>query len=204
MSNKQAMLQEFNEIAGAKLEIVPLAEDPKKILLHESTFKQNEGWILLKYTKSRTVGKTELDHSVFHIHEGKMERLQKYHDLFLKYKELPGKIQVKEYLLSEVPEDYVRMYLTPADYYSTGITPKTVEDLIYKHSKKKQKNGPALTYNSEIIMYFTEWDQEGDKEDILAPEANGSTCYVNNVRYAEEKPQVIGSTRFKLPDVKPL
>jgi hypothetical protein len=203
MEHNQVNTQDFNALFGAKVEIVIPSTAKEKTLLQRSSFKETDGWILLKYSKKSIVGSKEITFSEYARQEGKLERLKEFINHFEMRGSLPGKVRVEEYLLSQVPEVYVNLYLTPSDYYSAGVTPKTVEDLLYKNGKKKDKDCPVYTYNGELIMKFTTWDPTGSLPDKYV-EHNGSTHYINGVKFGEERFEGNQPIKFKLPSVKPL
>jgi hypothetical protein len=202
--NTNVIDQDFDALFGATVEIVIPSTAKEKVFLQTSAFKpETEGWILLRYSKKSIVGKREVTVNEYAIHEGKLLRLQQFINHFVTKGSLPGKVRIEEYLLSQVPTEYVNLYLTPSDYYSPGYKPKTVEDLLYKNGYKADQDSPVYTYNGELIMRFNTWDPTGIAPDVYHP-YNGSTHDINGARFGVRKPERIEPLKFKLPTVNPL
>jgi hypothetical protein len=69
---------------------------------------------------------------------------------------LSGKIVVKEYLESEVPQEVVERFLNKSVDYETAIEP---------YVKRAGQDGVQLTYGGERILRFTSYDASGNDTD---------------------------------------
>lgn len=76
---------------------------------------------------------------------------------------LPGKLVVKEFLQSELPEAMAQKYLRKD---------VTEEEAIAPFVKKAGSDGPELTFGGERILRFTEYDPTGEDNDIRVTHDN--------------------------------
>jgi hypothetical protein len=139
------------------------------ILLNTWSETSKEGYIRLYQQVNVHVGTRSYRDDRYFSYQGTLETLSRYVAFFNEHKELPGRIRVEEYLLSQVPELLAHEYLKP-HLYTTGNkfkSDKTQEERIYMHAKKPfyTKGAPMCTHKGEIIMRFHIWDMTGELPD---------------------------------------
>lgn len=85
--------------------------------------------------------------------------LEKFLDRFGKEDQLPGRIVVKEFLESQIPDNYMSRLNKNLDY----------EDSIAPFVKRNGKDRVELTLGGERILRFTEYDATGNVKDEFIP-----------------------------------
>jgi hypothetical protein len=74
---------------------------------------------------------------------------------------LTGRIQVREYLESEVPDDYLIQYLSK-NYKNDEVYEKNITPYL-----KRDDDGNYLMCDKEYIVRFTDYDPTGEERDII-------------------------------------
>lgn len=88
--------------------------------------------------------------------------LEKFVQAFGKGGTIPGRIVVKEYVESEVPENYTSRLNKNLSY----------EDSIASYVKRAGKDGIELTLGGERILRFTDYDGSGTQVDVVVAHDN--------------------------------
>jgi len=83
---------------------------------------------------------------------------------------LPGKIVIKEYLESEVPQDMMDAFLNKALDYNRAIEP---------YVKRAGQDGVELCYGGERIVRFSVYDATGTEQDTRVAHDNGDAVRVS-------------------------
>jgi hypothetical protein len=98
--------------------------------------------------------------------KGRIEELQRFLGAYAKGTSLPGRIFLREWVLSEVPEAYRARLRKDVPY----------EEAVQPFIKRAGEGGPELTLDGEPIVRFTDYvlaPTEGD-QDLLQPHDNGA------------------------------
>lgn len=90
--------------------------------------------------------------------------LEKFVSVYGKGGAIPGRIVVKEFTESQLPENYQARLNKNLDY----------EDAIAPYVKRAGKDGIELTLGGERILRFTEFDATGTNTDVTVAHDNGS------------------------------
>lgn len=118
-----------------------------------------------------------------------IQLLEKFVNRFGKEDQLPGRIVVKEFLESEVPEKYMSRLNKNLAY----------KDAVAPYLKRAGKYGglleAALTLGGERILRFTDYDGSGNVKDELI---------LNTFTATQIMEQIFEDTRFKLPTYEDL
>jgi hypothetical protein len=88
--------------------------------------------------------------------------LEKFVQAFGKGGSIPGRITVKEFVESEVPENYMSRLNKNLSY----------EDSIAPYVKRAGKDGIELTLGGERILRFTDYDGSGAQVDVTVAHDN--------------------------------
>jgi hypothetical protein len=88
--------------------------------------------------------------------------LEKFVQVYGKSGAIPGRIVVKEFVESEVPENFASRFNKNLAY----------EDAIAPYVKRAGKDGIELTLGGERILRFTDYDGSGNDQDIRVAHDN--------------------------------
>lgn len=83
---------------------------------------------------------------------------------FATVKELPGRINLQEYLEDSIPSDVAKIHLR---------NDLPFEEAIATFIKRAGKGGPALTRNGKRILFFQTYDPTGQMTDVTIAHDNG-------------------------------
>jgi hypothetical protein len=83
---------------------------------------------------------------------------------FATNRELPGKINLQEYLEDSIPSDVAKAHLR---------SDLPFEEAIATFIKRAGKGGPALTRNGKRILFFQTYDPTGQSVDVTIAHDNG-------------------------------
>lgn len=114
--------------------------------------------------------------------------LEKFVAKFAKGGMLDGRIVVKEFVESELPENYASRLNKNVSY----------EDAIAPFIKRAGKDGVELTLGSKRILRFTEFDPTGNVKDVLIPNELILNELINTLTATQRMEKVFDDKKLKL------
>jgi hypothetical protein len=174
-----------------------------------TTFMDNTtyGYVTLNSEELNANGEV-IHHSLRTALLGAKVQLLKYLvDYFSKEDQLPGRIVVKEFLESQVPEKYMSRLNKNLSYedsivpFLKGTGKSNADYPITPYEKRVGKDGVELTLGGECILRFSDFVVSGNVKDELIPNE-----LFNTLTATQGMEQIFADTRFKLPtyeDVSP-
>jgi hypothetical protein len=157
-----------------------------------STYKNNPayGYVTLQSEEMTTDSNGWIRNSVrTALLRAETALLEKYVSKFAKGGMLDGRIVVKEFVESELPENYTSRLNKNVSY----------EDSIAPYIKRAGKDGVELTLGGERILRFTDYDSSGAQVDVTVAHE-----LIGTLTASQRMEQIFEDTRFKLPTYEDL
>jgi hypothetical protein len=146
--------------------VTPYAKNPEYgyVQLEQSAITVSGGWIRENKRSTLLRAKTDL--------------LLKFISTTSKNLTLPGKIVVREYLQSEVPQD------VQDRFFNKDLA---LEDAIAPYVKRAGAGGIELTVGGERILRFSEYDATGKADDLFVHHDNSDDVRTSRTEVVEQQ-----------------
>ena len=158
------------------VELVPNKETGSLVTSYKS--KQDYGYIHVQSVQLQIVGGWLRESKRVALFRGKVSMLEMFLKMHLRGKNLPGRIQITEFLENSIPESARKLFFNPQ---------KTEEENLAPYLKRAGKDGDLITIDGQRVVRFSTYDNTGGSTDLFATIGSQSPAPVAPVAPAAEQ-----------------